>query len=702
MGLDKIKKKSQAMGKKSMASIIKVNKYEIPQMSLDLVANICTQDNTDFQNELYSLGNRISKVLEEMKDEIVHKEDELKDTHISFPWLDTNFISRDKQNNFIYTPIIDKTNRMFAEILNSSSSTLRIAVAGGYSAGKSSLLNSISGAIDLLPTGIEPVSVVNTNLNCSTSFKNLTILGRNLKDSPVMLNKDVLACIQHSSKSNIHLTSVLNKLIINIPTDEDYLDGITFIDTPGYNNSNNSNKENNKTDRETALASFKEADVIFWCIDIEAGTISKEDLNILKNDTLDRPIVVFFTKMDKKSDNETKSIIKGAYNLCVRELPSIVDVRAISCTEKRSYSFLHMPLNRLFQDLKEKYGQVKSEVYYLKEIDDLLVEEIKKAGDTYNQYNQKRMENTDNKDRKYQSYLGLKKEISDKISKLKEILITSYNDILNDDFATSTQLGDALEGWKKALNRECDWSSKSGMFSDTSKLQNRLNSAYDKYSRLLEAIEETPTFEYDGEDYRKEALKYVTDKLSILLDYYERDYNNAEDYCKNDTDMLQTAQWYGVLLEKYRPEIKQVVKDVYTSCMRRMNNYLQQLQAQQPETTENTNIFDAVISDNINRFYSCFSQGINLEEYNSEGYSPLTWTAKSGNNEMMKFFIKHEADLSLKDKRGYNALETAAIYHYQDICKLLIDADNSLVSQSRSLTELARQNKFENWIAQFN
>lgn len=700
MGFSFIKKKSQAMGKKSMASTIKVNKYEIPQMALDLVANICTQDNTTFQNELYSLGNLILNILRKIKDEISKKEEELKDTNISFPWLKTNFLVRN--GKIIHTPIIDIVEEMFSDILNSSSPTLKIAVAGGYSAGKSSLLNMISDAVNLLPMGIEPVSVVNTNLNCSTTYKQLTIFGRNLKDSPVMLNKDVLACIQHSSKSNIHLTSVLKKLIINIPTKKDYLDRITFIDTPGYNNSNNSNKENNKTDRETALESFKEADVIFWCVDIEAGTISKEDLNILKNDTLDKPIVIFFTKMDKKSDNEAKKIVKEAHVLCSKELRFLEDVQAISCIEKNSYSIQYSSLNQLFITLKEKKGQVKDAAYYQKEIDDLFKKEIQEADDTYNQYNQKRMEDTDNKDKEYQDYLDLKKRIADYGSYFKELIITSYNDNLTVYDETCTQLQDAIEGWEAALKREDDWSSKSGMFSDTTRLQNRMNRAINNYNKLLEAIEDTASFNYYKEEERKDSLKYITDVLEGLLGCYESSYKNAEEACKNDLDILQATQWYKNLLTKYRPEVEQAVKEIYTSCVSRMNNYLLQLQAQQPETNDDINIFDAVMSDNLSNFYSCFSQGVNLEECNSEGYSPLTWTAKSGNNEMMKFFIKHEADLSLKDKRGYNALETAAIYHYQDICQLLMEADNSLVSKSQSLTELAKKNKFENWIAQFN
>ena len=112
-------------------------------------------------------------------------------------------------------------------------------------------------------------------------------------------------------------------------------------------------------------------------------------------------------------------------------------------------------------------------------------------------------------------------------------------------------------------------------------------------------------------------------------------------------------------------------------------------------------MFSAIANDNMNRFLDCFSSGVDLTKCNSQGYSPLTYVAKNSNNAMMKFFIDHEVDLSLKDKNGYNALETAAIYHCQDICELLINADKGLLMESQSLTKLAANDRFENWISNF-
>ncbi len=81
-----------------------------------------------------------------------------------------------------------------------------------------------------------------------------------------------------------------------------------FIDTPGYNNSDNTNKENGKKDIDTAIDALQDSDALFWCIDAEAGTISQRDIEML-NQLIDYndgnyPFVIVFNKMDKKPNND--------------------------------------------------------------------------------------------------------------------------------------------------------------------------------------------------------------------------------------------------------------------------------------------------------------------------------------------------------------------------------------------------------------
>ena len=171
-----------------------------------------------------------------------------------------------------------------------------------------------------------------------------------------------------------------------------------------------------------------------------------------------------------------------------------------------------------------------------------------------------------------------------------------------------------------------------------------------------------------------------------------------EDY-DNTVASKKTISIYKSFLQKKKQEIVRVFTTCCENAIKKTEKRLRALQNIKEE--EETDVFSAIANDNMNRFLDCFSNGVDLTKCNSQGYSPLTYVAKNSNNAMMKFLIDHEVDLSLKDKNGYNALETAAIYHCQDICDLLIRADKGLVAESQSLTKLAANDRFEKWISNF-
>ena len=130
MGLDAIKRKGAAMGKQT-AQIIKVNKYENPQMALNLISHICTASSDldltpCFQPVSNLLWNQMKPDLEKY----------------------------DLMNSNLITSCDWKLLDLQDELVSTMSSSLKIAVAGGYSAGKSSLLNYLTGIGDLLPTGV--------------------------------------------------------------------------------------------------------------------------------------------------------------------------------------------------------------------------------------------------------------------------------------------------------------------------------------------------------------------------------------------------------------------------------------------------------------------------------------------------------------------------------------------------------------------
>ncbi len=216
---------------------------------------------------------------------------------------------------------------------------------------------------------------------------------------------------------------------------------------------------------------------------------------------------------------------------------------------------------------------------------------------------------------------------------------------------------------------------------------------------MTAAEENCDEFQFWNTESRKEDL----DLIRQAYEYYDSADEDVQDSLKEDYDNTvsskETISIYKSFLQKKKQEIVRVFTTCCENAIKKNEKRLRALQNIKEE--EETDVFSAIANDNMNRFLDCFSNGVDLTKCNSQGYSPLTYVAKNSNNAMMKFLIDHEVDLSLKDKNGYNALETAAIYHCQDICELLINADKGLLMESQSLTKLAANDRFENWISNF-
>lgn len=710
MGFDGIKNKSASMGKKPMSAFLKVNKYENPQTVLDLISHICTS------------GMDLS-----VRDEFTPYRDKSSQLEEDYSKINT----REAENPFVDASINDLTEScaapfaMMPVYLDHSgfSDAINVAVGGGYSSGKSSFLNSITGIGAVLPTGIEPVSMINTYISFSDKVTKLIVSGKNCKGHVVKLNREVLDCIQHSSKSKVYVSSVLDELYIKVPVskDREHLKGLVFIDTPGYNNSDNANKENGKKDIDTASDALEDSDALFWCIDAEAGTISQRDIEML-NQLIDYndgnyPFVIVFNKMDKKPANDLVKILQSAEKICKSKLKiQPIDIIGFSSIgESAIYSLKNKQkattrggvmkvLASILYKMKDGFSNTRSVSYWTNRLAYCFDQEIEYCDEKLAELENKRKELAKKKADAFSTSETSNEEkfsfVKDHLPVVEDVIIKSYDDIIDSRDGLIDLFNRAMKGWSKALDREDQWAEKKGFFSDASNLQRQSNNAVNEYNRIMTAAEENcDEFQFWNTESRKEDLDFIRQ----AYEYYDSADEDVQDSLKEDYDNTvsskETISIYKSFLQKKKQEIVRVFTTCCENAIKKNEKRLRALQNIKEE--EETDVFSAIANDNMNRFLDCFSSGVDLTKCNSQGYSPLTYVAKNSNNAMMKFLIDHEVDLSLKDKNGYNALETAAIYHCQDICELLINADKGLLMESQSLTKLAANDRFENWISNF-
>ena len=593
------------------------------------------------------------------------------------------------------------SNYLVLSLLTDVSANLKIAVAGGFSAGKSSLLNALTGIGSLLPTGIEPMSMVKTNLNCSTSSNNLIVRGENIKGDVVLLNKDVLACVQHASKSNVYVASVLKRIIMDVPIPKNpYLNGVTFIDTPGYDNSHNINKENQTKDVDTALAAINEADVLFWCIDIEKGTVPDNDLQMLKQiqeANEDMPIILFFTKMDKKAEMDVKHVLGTAANICKKELKRFpLDVIGVSCVgNKVSMKFSNYnSIDEVFNAIRSAAGTTD----YLQIAEDIVMDwfesEISMSNNTSAKYESDRKESVKQKQELQEFYFRQKNDNKEEVNHIKEVLLNSYDKIMGAADKSIDAYYKARAGWSDALKREVVWNEKAGWLADKSSLLEQNGKAVDDYNSMINIDLRYKYWERDHREKLCERIKKLLDRtLEEINNYREEEEERTQSLASN----IQNEAELRKLLTEYRLIVLQTLENCYNECRTIIVEHMNKLQ--RLPVVEDDDVFSAIHADNYKRFLACFSNGVDMCKYDPEGYSPLTLACRMGNNEMVKFFIEKEVDLSKKDGRGYNSLETAAIYNFRDICELLCEADKTLISKSDNLVELSKQNTFTEWIS---
>ena len=526
----------------------------------------------------------------------------------------------------------------------------QIVVAGGFSSGKSSFLNKITNSANLLPTGTEPVSVVKTYLYCSDKVDKVSVKGVNLNDVLVDLDVSVLQAIQHANKSNVYLASVLDQLFVTIPSKR--LNGCVFIDTPGYNNSDRKNDSNGKSDKETALEAFDEGNVLFWFIDSQKPTITTSDLEILKK--FEGKKVIIFNKADKCAPSELRRIVEEAAKMLYRSFSTdeIIDVLAYSTLEdKVHYSMKKLTIDQIL-DRSKKCGNGKSKVEQLKDsIADLFDTEI--------QMSINEIQGTDDSDgleAQYEKAIDDKGEYYQLYQDEKEAtqkLLDYVKDIVQDNYAEILQIAagnnDYVEGYSyyKDENR-------ARIYHDVkSKLERYVSLHKDCYDSVCAECEDKFNGIVREEDFQEKMQIYrqiILDAINLGIKAYRRN------------DSTSSANVESVKL----------------------------------------NVFDCIKRDDYKAFLRCFEEGVDLNKCNADEYNPLTYAVLYGNNMMVRFMLDHDADPSIKDKRGYNAFHTAVENQYRNICKMWLDNAPDLIDsktdRGESVEDLAQKQLFTQWI----
>lgn len=175
-----------------------------------------------------------------------------------------------------------------------------IAFVGEFSAGKTSIVNRILSQDDknipLLPVSAKATTAIPTYISSGimTSYQFYSpdnILKSISETTFKKVTKEVLEQVEG-------LSSLITYFVMKYKNPN--LDKLSILDTPGFNS-------NDSEDSRRTIEVINECDALFWVFDVNAGTVNRSSLKIIK-EHLTKPLYIVINKVDTKSDKEVDSV----------------------------------------------------------------------------------------------------------------------------------------------------------------------------------------------------------------------------------------------------------------------------------------------------------------------------------------------------------------------------------------------------------
>ncbi|MDH2997395.1 hypothetical protein A1D22_00220 [Pasteurellaceae bacterium LFhippo2] len=272
-----------------------------------------------------------------------------------------------------------------------------VAVAGGFSAGKSEFISSFfSSGCSKLPRSVTPTTAIPTYVMGNNEYSS-SLIGISHNGGKIDLGK----LLSHVNKENkLNFSEVLTHDFIGsfkyplknimpymcLMTKLDKFNNICFVDTPGYNSS--SQTDFTQYDKQLAKESIINADEFIWLVGIDVnGTLPNSDVQFLQEYRLLNKIpYIVLNKASLKSENEVREILENIKSVLKRNSIKYYGISVYDSLDKKEYFFVKKSLNDFLTSLDEPSSKQQNIVNSLYKIGRSYRSEINKKVDRLNQY----------------------------------------------------------------------------------------------------------------------------------------------------------------------------------------------------------------------------------------------------------------------------------------------------------------------------
>lgn len=249
-----------------------------------------------------------------------------------------------------------------------------IAFVGEFSAGKTSIVNRILSQdnpnIPKLPVSTKATTAIPTYISggVGTSYNFVTpdnIQKYISEDTFKRVNKEVLDQVKGVS-------SLIQYFLMTYKNPN--LENLSILDTPGFNS-------NDKEDAERTIEVINECDALFWVFDINAGTVNRSSISLIK-ENLKKPLYVVINKVDTKAESEVNKVEELIRNTLLNEGINIEQF--IRFSSKANLQDIMKPIKSISHDATNES--------YIQSLYDLMEKVVAESEESVSEFNKSKTE----------------------------------------------------------------------------------------------------------------------------------------------------------------------------------------------------------------------------------------------------------------------------------------------------------------------
>ena len=262
-----------------------------------------------------------------------------------------------------------------------------MAIAGGFSSGKSRFINSfINSDAVKLAVGMNPVTVIPSYV---VYGKQSTIRGYAANGGSLELDAKLYSSLSHEyvESFGFDLRKIMPFISVQAPMQSELFEYLCLIDTPGYNPGGGHAAS---ADYDVAQHFAEKASAMIWVIGLDpAGTITQSDINFIEKTNINGKFLYILLN---KADLKSKEVIDDIMSEVDTQLNSygidFAGICAYSSSKRKVYSYQGQSLDDFFIAHNRRHNIIKEFDIKIDDVFDQYKEAIKH--DQLNNKNQRK------------------------------------------------------------------------------------------------------------------------------------------------------------------------------------------------------------------------------------------------------------------------------------------------------------------------